>query len=277
MAGNLDHVFRRVGAGRLEVVITTRSSRFPSSSGSSASDAPQPRHRCPGEAEGLFGNLAGRRSGKTHHAQAAAAQRSRNGRDGIGCVQNRFRSARRDRLESGWLPAGMAARIIAMALARTTGPNSSRIGNTPSAARAARLRPRAGTVLSLLLVIGNAGHSSWIDHHLALWSYPGALTPNARLVSQRQVNHPALTAVHGVKPEWTPVRFTFSAAVPRSGAIFDPQQPVIIDPEGYSGVMFRRHPEHLLGQVLERQQHFGFIGQQQVHIRTRNFTIISGV
>ena len=48
--------------------------------------------------------------------------------------------------------------------------------------------------------------------------------------------------------------------------LFDAQQAVIVGVEGNARMVFARHAQHFHGHVLQREQQFGAIGEQQVHV-----------
>ena len=82
----------------------------------------------------------------------------------------------------------------------------------------------------------------------------------------------------GIEAEGSPVRFTLlgggHGAEPQ---FFDAQQAVIVGIEGNARVVFGRHAQHFHGDVLQREQQFGAVGEQQIHVGPVNFTITSGV
>ena len=112
------------------------------------------------------------------------------------------------------------------------------------------------------------GASRRIDDHLAVTADAGALAAHAGLVAQGQVHDPALPAGHRIEAEG-------HAGAPdlfgrRGGAqaqLFDAQHAIVVGVEAQPRMVLRGHAQHLHGEVLERQQQLGAVGQQQIHVR----------
>ncbi len=86
------------------------------------------------------------------------------------------------------------------------------------------------------------------------------------------MNDAPLAAVHGAEVEWPP---GLLHSVRRGGRaqpqLLDAQQPVIIGVEAQPGVMLGSEPQRLHGQKFQRQQHLGFVREQHVDVRPREF------
>ena len=117
---------------------------------------------------------------------------------------------------------------------------------------------------------GQARHGRGIDDHVPLRTPAQAFAAHSRVVAQRDMNHAALAAVHGIELEILSRAVDFLGRRQRAQAQFlDAQHAVIVGIEGKLAVVLRRNRQRLHRDVLERQQQFGAIGQQQVYIVAR--------
>ncbi len=61
----------------------------------------------------------------------------------------------------------------------------------------------------------------------------------------------------------------FSRGLRAHPQFFDAQSAAVVGVETNLGVVLRRHAQGFVRQLLERKQHFGLVGQQKLHVRTR--------
>jgi hypothetical protein len=87
------------------------------------------------------------------------------------------------------------------------------------------------------------------------------------LIPQRNVQNPALTAVHRVEAEWrTGVLDLFGGGARADPQLLDPQGPIIVRVEGYARMIVGVETQNLLRHEFQSQQKLGAIGQEHLHI-----------
>ncbi len=115
---------------------------------------------------------------------------------------------------------------------------------------------------------GKAGHARGIYHHVPAGPAPQlSLRTAVSLRSARWITRRSRLFM-GLKRKCSP-----RALHPLGGGdgaqpqLLDAQQAVIVGVEGNARVVFGRHAQHFHGDVFQRQQQFGAIGKQQIHVR----------
>ena len=107
---------------------------------------------------------------------------------------------------------------------------------------------------------------------MAVRTHAAALTAKLVLVAQCNVDHAPLAAVHRVEAERRARVFDFLGRGHGTDAeLGDTQCAIVVRIEGNARMIVRVQPQRFLRHQLERQQQFGAISQQQIHIRAGEF------
>src|SRR5262249_27422447 len=104
-------------------------------------------------------------------------------------------------------------------------------------------------------------------HHLANRAHADAFAADFRLVAQSKMNDSTLAAVHRAEME-RDLRFLHALGC-RQGAhpqLFDAQDAVIVGVEADARMLVWRHPQRFHGQLLQREQQLGFVGEKQIDV-----------
>src|SRR6516225_6704367 len=232
--------------GAAKYVATTWSIAWPSRSSSVARCA---CHDCHG-AEIVRIDSATRRASAPDRRTTPSPPRP-SGVEIAAIVSFRFIVAQAPLVRSGW-PARMVLTPRRSAAIPRTAPATASAGAArTSAAPLRREIPRR---------FGQAGHPRRIDHHLPRGPGSEALAPHLGFAAQRHVDDSALAAVHRVETERLPgPLYLFRRRHRAEPQLLDAQQPVVVGVERDAGMVLGGHPQHLHGQVLEREQQLRFV------------------
>ncbi len=110
------------------------------------------------------------------------------------------------------------------------------------------------------------------NHHLTERPSARALAANIGFVPQAQVNNAPLAAAHGVKVERAERALDVLRC--RDGTqpqFLDPQGAIVVRIEAQQLVMLGGHVQRFHGEELKRQQQFGFVREQHVHVGPGEF------
>src|SRR5581483_4086620 len=246
MAGNLNHIFSRVGTRSLKEandylidygIISIQQLRKLAGPASPMWSL----HK----SQDSFGDISTFFARKTNDAQASAAQRSGYRDNGVAQIHFEVELTRT-------APTSATRRSIARS--RSTAVSLTATLVTAAASIAVSFRSTA------TIRRARCGRSRWgrhigrDDHHSARGSYSHAFATQFLLVAQREVDYPAFTAAHGIEVKRYAGLLHFVGGSQCTHAkLFNTQQPIIVGIEGNQRVIFGWKTQSFHGEVLQRE------------------------